>query len=93
MVIGCDRVKVDESKAGRGDSKGKREVNTYDKSVLMDEFTFANEKGRESLHATMNPCHTDRKDKCKGREKREGTYFTRCKMHSVVQKTKVSSSW
>lgn len=84
----CDRVKVDESKAGRGDGKGKTEVNTSDKSGLMDEFTFANEKGRESLHATVNPCHTDRKDKYKGREKREGIYFNRGKCIVQFKKRK-----
>lgn len=43
-------VKVDQSEEGKGDRKGKTEVNTCDKSVLMDEFTFAEGKG-ETVYA------------------------------------------
>lgn len=46
--MGATGVKVDDSEAGRGDSKGKMEVNTFDKSVLMDEFTFAMRMGERA---------------------------------------------
>lgn len=48
------------------------------------------EKGRESLHATPNLYHSDRRDKCKARrgEKEKGVYCNGDKVHFVVKTNK-----